>query len=326
MPKLTMVQAINLALHQEMERDSSVLVLGEDVGVNGGVFRATDGLIDKFGPQRAIDTPLAESAIIGTAIGMAINGLKPVAEAQFSGFSYLMIPQLEGNGARMRTRSRGQHTVPLVLRMPYGGGVRALEHHSESKETYYAHTTGMKTVIPSTPATAYGLLLGAIRDPDPVVFMEPKHSYRAFKEEINDNGEAMELGKARIVTEGNDITVIAWGAMLHKTQKIVEEMTEQGHTGIELIDLQTIYPMDGEAIAKSVTKTGRCVIVQEAQKTLGPASEIISIINDKALMYLEAPVKRVTGYDLIMPYFSRENYYLPSVGRIRRAIEETLDF
>jgi len=326
MPKLTMVQAINLALHQEMEKDDSVLVMGEDVGVNGGVFRATDGLIDKFGPERAIDTPLAESAIIGTAIGMAINGLKPVTEMQFSGFSYLSIPQLEGNAARMRTRSRGQHTVPMVVRMPYGGGVRALEHHSESKETYYAHTPGMKTVIPSTPATAYGLLLAAIRDPDPVVFMEPKHSYRAFKEEVNDNGEAMELGKARIVQEGTDITVISWGAMLHKTQKIVEEMNEQGGASIELVDLQSIHPMDAETIAASVTKTGRCVIVQEAQKTLGPASEIISIINDKALMYLEAPVRRVTGYDLIMPYFARENYYLPSAGRIRRAIEETLGF
>jgi pyruvate dehydrogenase E1 component beta subunit len=326
MPKLTMVQAINLALHQEMEKDDSVLVMGEDVGVNGGVFRATDGLIDKFGAKRAIDTPLAESAIIGTAIGMAINGLKPVAEMQFSGFSYLMLPQLEGNGARMRNRTRGQHTAPLVVRMPYGGGVRALEHHSESKETYYAHTPGVKTVIPSTPATAYGLLLAAIRDPDPVVFMEPKHSYRAFKEEIDDSGNALELGKARIVTEGTDITVIAWGAMLHKTQKLVEEMTENGGPSIELIDLQSIYPMDAETIAESVTKTGRCVIVQEAQKTLGPASEIIALINERALMYLEAPVRRVTGYDVIMPYFSRENHYLPTVGRIRRAIEETLDF
>jgi len=326
MPKLTMVQAINLALHQEMDRDPSVLVMGQDVGVNGGVFRVTDGLIDKFGPQRSIDAPLAESAIIGTAIGMAMNGLKPVAEMQFSGFSYLAIPQLEGNGARMRTRSRGEFTVPLVLRMPYGGGVRALEHHSESKETYYAHTPGMKTVIPATPKAAYHLLLAAIRDPDPVIFMEPKHSYRAFKEEVDDNGESWELGKARIVQEGSDLTVISWGAMLHRTEKIVEQLVESRKVGIELIDLQTIYPMDTETIAASVRKTGRCVIVQEAQKTLGPASEIIAVINDKALMYLEAPVKRVTGYDIIMPYFARENQYLPTVGRIQRAIEETLDF
>ncbi|MCB2198294.1 alpha-ketoacid dehydrogenase subunit beta [bacterium] len=326
MPKLTMVQAINLALHQEMERDESVLVMGQDVGVNGGVFRVTDGLGDKFGSDRAIDAPLAEGAIIGTAIGMAMNGLKPVAEMQFSGFSYLSIPQLEGNGARMRTRSRGQFTVPMVMRMPYGGGVRALEHHSESKETYYAHTPGMKTVIPSTPKAAYHLLLAAIRDPDPVVFMEPKHSYRAFKEEVDDNGEAWELGKARTVQEGTDLTVISWGAMLHRTEKVVEQLSEDRNASIELIDLQTIYPMDGATIAKSVMKTGRCVIVQEAQKTLGPASEIISIINDKALMYLEAPVKRVTGYDVIMPYFARENQYVPTIGRIKRAIEETLDF
>lgn len=326
MPKLTMVQAINLALHQEMERDDSVLVMGEDVGVNGGVFRATDGLIDKFGEERSIDTPLAEAGIMGTAFGMSMHGLKPVAEMQFSGFSYPALVQLEGNVSRMRTRSRGKFTAPLVVRMPFGGGVRALEHHSESKETFYAHIPGLKTVIPSTPETAYRLLLGAIRDPDPVVFMEPKHSYRAFKEEIDDNGEAMELGKARIVQEGTDITVISWGAMMHKTKKVVDELVDEKGYSVELIDLQTISPMDATTIAESVKKTGRAVVVQEAQLTLGPASEVISLINDRSLMYLEAPVKRVTNWDVIMPYFARENYYIPTKGRIRRAIEETLDF
>ncbi len=326
MPKLTMVQAINLALHQEMEKDESVLVMGQDIGKNGGVFRLTDGLQDKFGEDRAIDTPLAESAIIGSAIGMAINGLKPVAEIQFSGFSYLTLGQLEGNAGRFRNRTLGKFTVPLVLRMPFGGGVRALEHHSESKETYYAHTPGVKTVIPSTPQTAYRLLLGAIRDPDPVVFMEPKHSYRAFKEEFEADGEAMELGKARIVQEGNDITVISWGAMLHRTEKVVENVVDKHGVSIELIDLQTIAPMDAQTIAESVKKTGRAVVVQEAQKTLGPASEIISLINDHALMYLEAPVKRVAGYDIVMPYFARENNQIPSEDRIRDGIEETLAF
>ncbi|MCB2210620.1 alpha-ketoacid dehydrogenase subunit beta [bacterium] len=326
MPKLTMVQAINLALHQEMEKDESVLVMGQDIGKNGGVFRLTDGLQDKFGEDRAIDTPLAESAIIGSAIGMAINGLKPVAEIQFSGFSYLTLGQLEGNAARFRNRTLGKFTVPLVLRMPFGGGVRALEHHSESKETYYAHTAGVKTIIPSTPQTAYRLLLGAIRDPDPVVFMEPKHSYRAFKEEFEADGEAMELGKARIVQEGTDITVISWGAMLHRTEKVIEDVVDKHGVSVELIDLQSIAPMDAQTIADSVKKTGRAVIVQEAQKTLGPASEIISLINDNALMYLEAPVKRVTGYDIVMPYFARENNQIPSIERITDAIEETLAF
>lgn len=326
MAKLTMVQAINTALHEEMERDESVIVLGQDVGKNGGVFRLTDGLQDKYGEERVLDTPLAESAILGASMGMAINGLKPVAEIQFSGFSYLTLGQLEGNAARMRNRSMGKFTVPMVLRMPYGGGVRALEHHSESKEAYYAHTPGVKTVIPSTPQTAYRLLLGAIRDPDPVVFMEPKHSYRAFKEEFELDGKAVDLSKIRVVKEGSDLTVISWGAMLHRAEKVVEEVEESDDVSIELIDLQTIAPMDANAIAESVKKTGRAVIVQEAQKTLGPASELISVINDKALMYLEAPVKRVTGYDIVMPYFARENNQIPSVERIRDAITETLAF
>jgi pyruvate dehydrogenase E1 component subunit beta len=326
MPKLTMVQAINLALHQEMERDESVLVMGQDIGKNGGVFRLTDGLQDKFGEDRALDTPLAESAIMGAAIGMAINGLKPVAEMQFSGFSYLTLGQLEGNASRMRNRTQGMFTCPLVLRMPFGGGVRALEHHSESKEAYYAHTAGVKTVIPSTPETAYRLLLGAIRDPDPVVFMEPKHSYRAFKQNFEEDGVAMELGKARIVQEGDDLTIISWGAMLHRTEKVIEDIVERHGISVEVIDLMTIAPMDAKTITDSVKKTGRAVVVQEAQKTLGPASEIVSLINDEALMYLEAPVKRITGFDIVMPYFARENNQIPTIDRIRDGIEETLAF
>jgi pyruvate dehydrogenase E1 component beta subunit len=326
MPKLNMVQAINLALDQEMGSDERVVALGQDVGVNGGVFRVTDGLYEKYGKERVIDTPLAESGILGTSIGMAIAGLRPVAEMQFSGFSYLMMGQLEGHAARYRARTQGTFAVPLVVRMPYGGGVRALEHHSESHEATYAHVPGVKVVIPSSPGNARALLTAAIRDPDPVVFMEPKRSYRAFREEVPDEPQAMEIGKAQIVQEGTDLTVVSWGAMMRPTLKVVDDVQKQRSVSIELIDLLTISPMDGDTIAESVRKTGRCVVVQEAPRSFSPASEIIATINDKALMYLEAPVKRVTGYDTTMPYFGRENSYIPTEGRIRRAIEETIDF
>jgi pyruvate dehydrogenase E1 component beta subunit len=326
MPKMTMVQAINLALMQEMSKDDSVIVLGEDVGVDEGVFRVTAGLHAKFGETRVIDTPLAESAIIGTAIGMALAGLKPVAEMQFSGFSYLMIPQLEGHASRFRARSQGDWKVPLVIRMPYGGGVRALEHHSESREALYAHIPGVKVVIPSTPRNARALLVAAIRDPDPVVFMEPKRSYRAFKEEVPEEEEVMEIGKAQIVQEGNDLTIISWGAIMRPTLQAVQQIQEKRKVTIEIIDLLTIAPMDGNTIAESVRKTGRCVVVQEAPKSISVGSEIVARINDKALMYLEAPVNRVTGYDVPTPYFGRELDYIPNTGRIYRAIEETLNF
>jgi pyruvate dehydrogenase E1 component beta subunit len=321
-----MVQAINLALRQEMERDDTVVVLGEDVGRDGGVFRVTDGLIDLYGDNRVIDTPLAEAGIIGAATGMAIAGLRPVAEAQFSGFSYLMFPQLEGNAARIRSRTQGTMNVPLVLRMPYGGGVRALEHHSESREATFAHVPGLKVAIPSGPRNARALLVAAIRDPDPVVFMEPKHSYRAFKEEVPDEEEVLPIGKAQVVQEGSDLTMITWGAMLRPVLKACEAAREQRGVGIELIDLLTIAPMDSDTIVASIKKTGRCVVVQEAPRTLGVASEIIARINDEALLYLEAPVARVTGYDVITPYFGREGLYMPDEGRIGRAIEQTLDF
>ncbi len=326
MPKMTMVQAINRALDQEMARNDRVLVLGQDVGRIGGVFRVTEGLWDKYGPQRVIDTPLAESGILGTSIGMALAGLRPVAEMQFSGFSYLMFPQLEGHAARFRMRTRGRWTVPLVVRMPYGAGVRALEHHSESKEATYAHVPGVKVVIPSTPRNARALLIAAIRDPDPVVFMEPKRSYRAFREDVPEEDEVLEIGKADVVREGTDLTLIAWGAMMRPVLEAAQDVQTRRGASIEIIDLLTITPMDDETIARSVRKTGRCVVVQEASKTLGVASEVIAVINDKALMHLEAPVRRVTGYDVSPPYFARENAYIPSPGRIARAIEETLDF
>jgi pyruvate dehydrogenase E1 component beta subunit len=326
MLKLNMVQAINLGLEQEMAKDDSVVLLGEDIGVDGGVFRVTDGLIDKFGEDRVIDTPLAESGIIGAAIGMALAGLRPVGEMQFSGFSYIMIPQLEGHASRFRARTQGQFTCPIVMRMPYGAGVRAMEHHSESREATYGHLPGTKVVIPSTPRNARALIVASIRDPDPVVFMEPKRSYRAFKEEVPADEEVMEIGRAQVLQEGADVTLVSFGAMMRPTLQAAEEIQKSKGISVEIIDLLTIAPLDGNTIVESVKKTGRCVIVQEAPRTLGIASEIIAVINDKALLYLEAPVKRVTGYDVVTPYFGRENMYLPNPDSIQKAIEETIDF
>jgi pyruvate dehydrogenase E1 component beta subunit len=303
MVKMNMVQALNLALEQEMTRDDSVIVLGEDVGVDGGVFRVTDGLYDKFGEERVIDTPLAESTIFGGAIGMAMAGLRPVAEMQFSGFAYFMLAQLEGHASRYRSRTHGLWSVPLVVRMPYGGAVKALEHHS-----------------------ARALLTASIRDPDPVVFMEPKRSYRAFREEVPEEEEVLEIGKAQVVQQGSDLTVVAWGAMMRSTLQGVAEIQERRGVSIELIDLLTIAPMDDNTIVSSVEKTGRCLVVQEAPKSFGVASEIIARINDKALLSLEAPVRRVTHYDVVTPYFGRELMFIPDVERITRAMEETLDF
>ena len=326
MPKMNMVQAINLALTQEMGRDDTVVVLGQDVGVNGGVFRVTEGLIEKFGEGRVVDTPLAESAIVGASIGMAMGGLKPVAEMQFSGFSYVAFSQIEGNASRMRSRSQGIFTCPMVIRMPYGGGIRALEHHSESREATYGHLPGLKVVIPSTPRNARALLTAAIRDPDPVIFMEPKRIYRAFREEVPEEEEVLEIGRARIVSEGKDISVVTWGAMLQPTRKAVDRVQEERNVRIEVIDLLTLSPMDTGVLAESVKKTGRCVVVQEAPRSFSASAEVIASLNDKALMYLEAPIRRVTGYDVVTPYFGREFLYMPDENRIRWAIEETLDF
>jgi pyruvate dehydrogenase E1 component beta subunit len=321
-----MVQALNLALRQEMERDPEVLVMGEDVGRDGGVFRVTEGLIDAFGARRVIDTPLAESGILGTAIGMAIAGLRPVTEMQFSGFSYLMLPQLEGNASRLRSRTQGQLSVPLVVRMPYGGGVRALEHHSESRETFFAHIPGVKVVIPSGPRNARALLVSAIRDDDPVVFMEPKHSYRAFREEVPDEEETLPIGKALVVREGAALTLVSWGAMMRPSLEAVDRVAASCGARVEVIDLLSIAPMDATTVVESVKKTGRCVVVQEAPRTLGPASELIAHINDRALLYLEAPVQRVTSPDVVTPYFAREKLYLPSLGHIAQAVQQTLSF
>jgi pyruvate dehydrogenase E1 component beta subunit len=326
MAKLNMVQALNLALDQEMKRDDRVVVLGEDVGVDGGVFRVTDGLYEKYGGSRVLDTPLAEAAILGSAIGMALAGLRPVAEIQFSGFSYLISAQLECHASRYRSRSQGVWTVPLVVRMPYGGGVRALEHHSESREATFAHFPGVKVVIPSDPRNARALLAAAIRDPDPVIFMEPTRSYRAFREEVPDEEEVMEIGKARVVQEGSDLTLIAWGAMMRPTLQAAAEVKEARGVKVEVIDLLTISPMDGKTILTSVRKTGRCVVVQEAPRSFGVASEIIATINDHALLSLEAPVRRVTNYDVVTPYFARELLFMPDAERIRGAVEETLDY
>ncbi|MFN2165054.1 MAG: alpha-ketoacid dehydrogenase subunit beta [Anaerolineae bacterium] len=325
MAKRTMVQALNLALHQEMRNDDRVIVLGEDVGIDGGVFRVTEGLLDEFGQERVTDTPLAEGAIAGMSVGMAVYGLRPVAEIQFSGFSYLAFRQLECHAARMRWRSRGSYHVPMVLRTPYGGGVRALEHHSESREAYYAHTPGLKMVIPSGPRNARSLLLSAIRDPDPVVFFEPKAIYRAFREEVPDKEETLPLGQAQVVREGGDLTLISYGAMMRPTLKAADILEEEDGIHAEIIDLLTISPLDFETFTASVRKTGRAVVVTEAPRSFGPAAEIVSRMVEESFWYLEAPIQRVTGYDVIMPLFAYEQVYLPGPQRIAAAAREALN-
>lgn len=322
MPPLNMVQAINHALQQEMQVDDSVIVLGEDVGVDGGVFRVTDGLLAEFGPARVIDTPIAESGIVGSSIGMAIAGLKPVAEIQFEGFSYPALDQLISHASRMRSRSRGRFHVPLVIRMPHGGRVNALEHHSESPETHFVHTPGLKCVIPSTPYDAKGLLLAAIRDPDPVIFLEPKKLYRLFRQEVPEGPYTIPLGKASVVHEGEDITIIAYGSLVHDALQAAESLSEKYK--VEVIDLRSLSPLDKDTILKSVIKTGRCIVVHEAPKTLGMASEIIAILNEHALYDLQAPVARLTGYDTIVPLPKLEKYYQPSQQKIMAKIHEVM--
>lgn len=324
MARMTMVQALNLALRQEMARDDSVIVLGEDVGLDGGVFRVTDGLLEAFGGERVIDTPLAEAAIVGTSIGMAAYGLKPVCEIQFSGFSYMAFHQLENHAARLRWRSRGRYHVPMVLRAPYGAGVRALEHHSESREAYYAHTPGLNMVIPSTPRKARALLLSAIRTSDPVVFFEPKAVYRAFREDVPETEETWPLGKADLVREGRDLTLITYGAMLQPTLKAADILHEEDGVEAEVIDLLSLSPLDHDTFVTSVRKTGRVVTVHEAARSFGPGAEIVARLVEKAFWYLEAPVRRVTGFDTIVPLFAYEQAYLPSPQRIVHAARETL--
>ena len=324
MAKMTMVQALNLALQQEMKSDDSVILLGEDIGVDGGVFRVTDALIDRFGEDRVLDTPLAEAAIVGMSIGMAVYGLRPVCEIQFSGFSYQNFHQIENHAARLRWRSRGRYHVPMVLRTPYGGGVRALEHHSESREVYWAHTPGLKMVIPSGPRNARALLVAAIRDPDPVIFYEPKAIYRAFREEVPDAEETLPIGQPQLVKEGKDITLISYGAMMRPTLEAAAELKTKDGIAAEVIDLLTISPLNEEILIQSAEKTGRVVVVHEAPRSFGPGAEVVSRLMEKAFYYLEAPIERVTGFDIIIPLFSREKAYLPGTERICRAARKVL--
>ena len=326
MAKLNMVKALNLALHQEMERDQDVLVIGEDVGVDGGVFRVTEDLHRIFGSKRVIDSPLAEAAIIGTSIGMALYGLKPVCEIQFSGFAFQCFHQIENHAARYRNRSQGRFHVPLVIRMPYGGGVRALEHHSESEEQFYAHVPGLKMVVPSGPRNARALLAAAIRDPDPVVFFEHKALYHAAKEDLPDEPETMEIGRARVMREGDVLTLIAWGAMLRVAREAAEMLEAEDGVSAEIVDVLTIAPLDRETIVRSVAKTGRAVIVHEAPRAFGPGAEIAASIMDGAFLSLEAPIARVAAHDVPFPGFAREKGNVPDATRVVTAARETLAF
>jgi pyruvate dehydrogenase E1 component beta subunit len=326
MPKLNMIKAINLAMLNEMGRDDRVVVLGEDVGRVGGVFRATEGLLDKYGAKRVIDTPVSEAGIIGVAVGMAMYGLHPIAEIQFSGFVPNAYHQLYCHASRFRQRTMGQYTVPMVMRAPVGGGIRALEHHNDSEEALYVQAPGLKVVYPSTPSNAYGLLLAAIRDPDPVMYLEPKRVYRATQEEIDENMAPTPLGQAKIVKEGKHLTVISYGAMMMETMEAVAKAEKELRIEIEVIDLLSIVPLDTPTIVQSVSKTGRCVIVHEAPRSCSVSSEIIARLNEEAILRLEAPIARVTGYDIIYPFFAREGAYLPSVPRIMTAIKQTIEF
>jgi pyruvate dehydrogenase E1 component beta subunit len=322
---MNMVSAINLALRQEMERDSTVVLLGEDVGVDGGVFRVTEGLLAKFGDKRVIDTPLAESGIVGMSIGMAMNGLRPVAEIQFMGFLNPALDQLISHAARMRNRSRGRLTVPMVVRFPYGAGVKALEHHSESTEAMFFNIPGLKIVVPSTPLEAKGLLAAAIRDPDPVVFMEPTRSYRLFKEEVGESEYVLPIGKARLVREGKDVTVVGWGAMIPLIEEAAKRAQQEG-VSAEVLDLRSLKPMDTAALISSVERTGRAVIVQEAPMTGGVAAETAARIGEKALLSLQAPVLRVTAPDVTTPLPKAEAFYYISSDRIYHAIKRVMAF
>jgi 2-oxoisovalerate dehydrogenase E1 component beta subunit len=324
MAELSLVEAVNCALAHEMANDASVLLLGEDIGVNGGVFRATIGLQARFGRERVIDAPLAEGAIAGVAVGMAAMGLKPVAEIQFTGFIYPTIDQMINHASRLRNRTRGRLTCPMVLRSPYGAGIHAPEHHSESPEAFFAHMPGLRVVIPSSPARAYGLLLAAIRDPDPVVFLEPTRLYRLFKQEVMDDGESLPLDACFVSREGKDATLIAWGGMMQETLAAADALEQEG-LDVEVIDVATIKPLDVETILRSVEKTGRCVIIHEAPRTAGFGAEIAAEIVERALFSLLAPVKRVAAYDVVVPLSRLERQYIPSVDRIVDAVRSAME-
>jgi 2-oxoisovalerate dehydrogenase E1 component beta subunit len=322
---MTLVDAINVALGRALGDDSNVVLLGEDIGVNGGVFRATAGLQQRFGRERVIDTPLAEALIGGLCVGMAAQGLQPVGEIQFMGFLYPCIDQLVNHASRLRRRTQGRLSCPMVLRVPHGAGIHAPEHHSESTEAMLAHIPGLRVVMPSSPERAYGLLLAAIRDPDPVVFLEPTRIYRAVKGPVEDNGEALPLDVAFVLREGRDVTLISWGAMVKETLAAAEELASE-NLDAEVIDLATLKPHDEETILASVSKTGRCVIVHEAARTGGFGAEIAALIAERALLSLLAPPLRVTGYDTIVPLPRLEQYYMPSAGRIVAAARKVCQF
>ncbi len=324
MAEITIIEAVNLAMARALENNPDVVVFGEDVGVNGGVFRATDGLQQRYGANRVLDTPLAEALIAGMAIGMAAEGLRPVAEIQFMGFIYPTIEQMICHATRLRNRTRGRITCPMVLRAPYGGGIHAPEHHSESTEAIFAHMPGLRVVIPSSPLRAYGLLLAAIQDPDPVVFLEPKRIYRMMKQEVPDDGEALPLDVCFQLRDGTDVTLVTWGAMIHETLQAADQLEAEG-ISCDVIDVATIKPLDMATILNSVAKTGRCVIVHEAARTCGVGAEIAAQLAEYGLLSLFAPVQRVTGYDTIMPMFKLENDYMPSTERIITAVKKTLE-
>jgi len=325
MTELSLVQAVNLALKRAMAEDSQVLVLGEDVGVDGGVFRATDGLLNLFGEQRVLDTPLAEASIAGVSIGLAAQGFRPVAEIQFTGFAYICVDQMLNHASRLRARTRGRLSCPMVLRSPAGGGIKAVEHHSESPEAMFAHIPGLKVVIPSSPARAYGLLLSAIRDPDPVVFLEPTRLYRAARENVEDNGEGLPLERCAVLRAGNNITLVSWGAMLKETLEAAEQLARE-NIEAEVIDVATLKSLDAATILQSVTRTGRLVIVHEAPLTCGYGAEIAARVDEGALTSLLAPIERVAGYDTMMPYPRIESFYMPSVDRIVAAARRAMAF
>ncbi|WP_010090065.1 alpha-ketoacid dehydrogenase subunit beta [Burkholderia ubonensis] len=324
MADLNLVEAVNRALAYELANDPAVVLLGEDIGVNGGVFRATVDLQSRFGAERVIDTPLAESGIAGAAIGMAAMGLRPVAEIQFTGFIYPAIDHILNHAARLRHRTRGRLSCPLVLRSPCGGGIHAPEHHSESPEALFAHIPGLRVVMPSSPARAYGLLLAAIRDPDPVIFLEPTRLYRLFRQSVEDDGEALPLDTCFTLRDGADVTLVSWGAALQEVQAAADRLAQDGVTA-EVIDVATLKPLDVDTILASVAKTGRCVIVHEAPRTAGLGAEIAAVIAERGLYSLLAPVQRVTGYDVVVPLFRLESQYLPSVERIVDAVRKTLE-
>jgi 2-oxoisovalerate dehydrogenase E1 component beta subunit len=325
MAELTLVEAVNQALAFEMQANPNVVVLGEDVGKNGGVFRATLGLLDKFGPERVLDTPLAESMIAGISVGMATRGLIPVAEFQFMGFIYPALDEIINHASRMRNRTRGRLTCPLVFRTPFGAGIHAPEHHSESTEAYFAHTPGLRVVVPSSPARAYGLLLASIRDPDPVIFLEPSRLYRYAKQDVKDDGVALPLDICFTLRPGEDVTLVTWGAMVKETLAAAATLHQSG-ISVEVIDVATIKPLDINTILASVEKTGRCIVIHEAPLTCGVGAEIVAQVVEKALFSLKAPPERVTGFDTIVPYAKMEKYYIPSEKRIIDAVHRLMEY